>query len=73
MDYLCYYFFYLISNNKNLKIKHFLIIFFTGLNTSIIHEFLSMLFIFPLVFILKKKINKKKIFYFLICFSIGVF
>ena len=66
------YFFYLISNNKNLKIKHFLIIFFTGLNTSIIHEFLSMLFIFPLVFILKKKINKKKIFYFLICFSIGV-
>jgi len=66
------YFIYLLNKDHKLKTKHFLIIFLAGLNTSITHEFLSIIFILPLAFFIKKNFNKNIIFYFLIIYTIAV-
>ena len=66
------YFIYLLNKGKNFKIKHYFIIFLAGLSTSITHEFLSIVFVLPIIFFLKDTVNKKIMFNFFGVYAVAV-
>ena len=52
------YLLYLLTSKKNLEIKHYFVIFLIGLNTSIVHEYLALMLLIPLGYLLNDKKNK---------------
>ena len=52
------YLLYLLTSKKNLEIKHYFIIFLIGLNTSIVHEYLALMLLVPLGYLLNDEKNK---------------
>jgi len=52
------YLLHLLTSKKNLKIKHYFVIFLIGLNTSIVHEYLALMLLIPLGYLLNDKKNK---------------
>ena len=53
------YFLYLLTSKEIFKLKHYIIILLVGLNSSLVHDYLALVSIIPLAFLL----NKKKIFF----------
>ena len=49
------YILYLLLNKDTLNKKHYLFLFFIGLNSSLIHDALSLLLLAPLSFLLKNR------------------
>ena len=54
------YFFYLLIKKKKLKAKHFFIIIFTGLNSSLVQDYLALCLLIPASFLIKQSINNLK-------------
>ena len=55
------YFFYLLINKKKLKFKHIFIIFFTGLNSTLVQDYLALLLLIPASFLIKQSVNNLKV------------
>ena len=51
------YFFYLLKKKKKLKAKHFFIIIFTGLNSTLAQDYLALCLLIPASFLIKQSIN----------------
>ena len=51
------YFFYLLNKKKKLKAKHFFIIIFTGLNSTLAQDYLALCLLIPASFLIKQSIN----------------
>jgi hypothetical protein len=67
------YFLYLLIFKKELKTKHLLIILFTGLNSSLVQDYLALCALVPLSFLLKKtQINFKLIIVFFLTLTISL-
>ena len=67
------YFLYLLTSKKELKAKHLLIIFFTGLNSSMVQDYMALCSIIPLSFILRKtKVNFKLIIVFFSFLTVAI-
>ena len=68
------YLLYLLTSKKNLEIKHYFVIFLIGLNTSIVHEYLALMLLIPLSYLLNDEKNKINIlFKYFIIISISSF
>jgi len=68
------YLLYLLTSKKNLKIKHYFVIFLIGLNTSIVHEYLALMLLVPLGYLLNDEKNKINIlFKYFVIISISSF
>ncbi len=52
------YLLHLLTSKKNLEIKHYFVIFLIGLNTSIVHEYLALMLLVPLGYLLNDEKNK---------------
>ena len=51
------YFFYLLNKKKKFKAKHFFIIIFTGLNSTLAQDYLALCLLIPASFLIKQSIN----------------
>jgi len=49
------YFLYLLTTKEIFKLKHYILIFLAGLNSSIIHDYLALVLLIPLAFFLTKE------------------
>ena len=68
------YLFYLLNYKNKLNTKHIFFIFLVGLNSSLIHDYLAVCLLLPLVFLLKSKnINLKILAKFFLTISVSFF
>jgi len=51
------YFLYLLTSKEIFKLKHYIIIFLVGLNSSLVHDYMALVLLIPLAFFLNK--NKR--------------
>jgi len=66
------YLLYLMISVKPLKSKHYFLVFFLGLNVSIVHDYLALILILPLAKIIYKSLNYKKSLQIILALSIGI-
>ncbi len=66
------YLLYLMISVKHLKFKHYFLIFFLGLNISIVHDYLALILILPLAKIINESLNYKKSLQIISILSIGI-
>jgi len=66
------YLLYLVSSKDALKLKHLLVIFFIGLNSSLIFDYLSMILMAIFSYFIMSQKNYKILFNFLIAISLGM-
>jgi hypothetical protein len=68
------YLFYLLNYKNKLNTKHIFFIFLIGLNSSLIHDYLAICLLLPLVFLLKSKnINLNILAKFFLTISVSIF
>ena len=66
------YIIYLANIKKNLNLKHFLVIFIIGLNSSLIYDFPSLVFIFVFSYFFREDRNNSKYFSILAVIVVGM-
>ena len=68
------YFLYLLVKKKKLKLKHFFIIIFTGLNSSLVIDYLALLLLIPISILIKQSMrNINTILFYFASISISLF
>jgi len=68
------YFLYLLVKKKKLKLKHFFIIIFTGLNSSLVQDYLALLLLIPISILIKQSMrNINTILFYFASISISLF
>lgn len=55
------YFLYLLINKKRLKFKHIFIIFFTGLNSTLVQDYLALFLLIPASFLIRQSVSNLKV------------
>lgn len=55
------YFLYLLINKKRLKFKHIFIIFFTGLNSTLVRDYLALFLLIPASFLIRQSVSNLKV------------
>ena len=63
---------YIMISIKPLKSKHYFLVFFLGLNVSLVHDYLALILILPLAKIINESLNYKKSLQIILALSIGI-